>query len=81
VKGSAQATATCSPDELQQLADRLQDAYAQATTDPARTEGSPMMLRDGKEAGQGPASAGGGGETRTLARLLEGSLVAAVLAA
>jgi hypothetical protein len=26
------------PDELQQLADRLQDAYAEASTDPARTE-------------------------------------------
>jgi hypothetical protein len=40
------------PDELQQLADRLQAAYAQAITDPARTEGSPTMLRDSKEAGQ-----------------------------
>ena len=40
------------PDELQQLADRLQDAYADATTDPARTEGSEAMLRDSKEAGQ-----------------------------
>jgi hypothetical protein len=28
------------PDELQQLADRLQDAYARAVTDPAPTEGS-----------------------------------------
>jgi hypothetical protein len=69
------------PDELQQLADRLQDAYAQAVTDPARTEVSGAMLRERKGAGQRPAPAGGGGETRTLARLLEGSLVAAVLAA
>jgi hypothetical protein len=39
------------PDELQQLADRLQDAYADATTDPARTRGSETMLRQRKEAG------------------------------
>ena len=32
------------PDELQRLADRLQEAYAAAVTDPARTEGSEMML-------------------------------------
>jgi integrase len=56
--GHASATVTLDryghlfPDDLQQLADRLQDAYAQAITDPARTEGSPTMLRDSKEAGQ-----------------------------
>jgi Phage integrase family len=32
------------PDELQRLADRLQDAYADALTDPARTETTEMML-------------------------------------
>jgi nucleotide-binding universal stress UspA family protein len=53
------------PDELQRLADRLQDAYADAVADPARTKGSETMLRQSKEAGQRPASAGGGGETRT----------------
>lgn len=56
--GHASATVTLDryghlfPDELQQLVDRLRDAYAQATTDPARTEGSPTMLRDSKEAGR-----------------------------
>ena len=53
------------PDELQQLADRLQDAYADAITDPARTEPAATMLRERKEAGHRPASVGGGGETRT----------------
>jgi hypothetical protein len=48
--GRASATVTLDryghlfPDELQQLADRLQDAYAAATADPARTEGSEAML-------------------------------------
>jgi integrase len=69
--GHASATVTLDryghlfPDELQRLSDRLQDAYAEAVTDPARTEDSGTMLRKSKEAGQGPASAGGGGETRT----------------
>jgi hypothetical protein len=40
------------PDELQQLADRLQDAYADAVTDPARTEATGTMLRERKEAGR-----------------------------
>jgi hypothetical protein len=40
------------PDELQQLADRLQDAYAEAITDPARTEGSETMLRESEGAGR-----------------------------
>lgn len=40
------------PDELQQLADRLQDAYADAITDPARTKPTATMLRERKEAGQ-----------------------------
>jgi hypothetical protein len=65
--GHASATVTLDryghlfPDELQQLAERLQEAYAEAVTDPARTEDSGTMLRERKEAGQGPASAGGGG--------------------
>jgi integrase len=56
--GHASATVTLDryghlfPDELQQLADRLQDAYAQAVTDPARTEPVETMLRQRKEAGQ-----------------------------
>jgi hypothetical protein len=68
--GHASATVTLDryghlfPDELQQLAERLQDAYADAITDPARTEGPETMLGESKEAGQRPASAGGGGETR-----------------
>ena len=40
------------PDELQRLADRQQDAYAEAATDPARTEDSGTMLRERKEAGR-----------------------------
>ena len=56
--GHASATVTLDryghlfPDELQQLADRLQDAYADATTDPARTEATATMLRERKEAGR-----------------------------
>ena len=56
--GHASATVTLDryghlfPDELQQLADRLQDAYAAAITDPARTEPAGVMLRQRKEAGQ-----------------------------
>jgi hypothetical protein len=33
-------------DELQQLADRLQDACAEVITDPARTEAAEAMLRE-----------------------------------
>jgi hypothetical protein len=40
------------PDELQRLADRLQDAYTEAITDPARTEDSETTLRESKGAGQ-----------------------------
>jgi hypothetical protein len=40
------------PDELQQLADRLQDDYADAVMDPTRTEPNKTMLRQRKEAGQ-----------------------------
>jgi hypothetical protein len=36
------------PDELQQLAERLQAAYADAITDPARTEAAETMLRERK---------------------------------
>jgi hypothetical protein len=56
--GHASATVTLDryghlfPDELQQLAGRLQDAYAEAVTDPARTEAARRMLRERKEAGQ-----------------------------
>jgi hypothetical protein len=71
---------TSRPTELQRLADRLQDAYADAVADPARTEGAETMLGESKGAGQRPAPTGGGGETRTLARLLKGCLVAAMLA-
>jgi hypothetical protein len=69
--GHASATVTLDryghlfPDELQRLADRLQDAYAEALTDPARTKTAEMARLESKEAGHGPASAGGGGETRT----------------
>jgi hypothetical protein len=55
--GHASATVTLDryghlfPDELQQLADRLQDAYAEAMTDPARTEPTGITLRQRKEAG------------------------------
>jgi integrase len=56
--GHASATVTLDryghlfPDELQQLADRLQDAYAEAITDPARTKPAETMLRQRKEAGR-----------------------------
>jgi hypothetical protein len=56
--GHASATVTLDryghlfPDELQQLAERLQAAYADATTDPARTEAAETMLRQRKGAGQ-----------------------------
>jgi hypothetical protein len=40
------------PDELQRLADRLQDAYADAITDPTRTKPAETMLREHKGAGQ-----------------------------
>jgi integrase len=56
--GHASATVTLDryghlfPDELQQLADRLQDAHADAITDPARTEAAGTMLRERKEAGR-----------------------------
>ena len=56
--GHASATVTLDryghlfPDELQQLADRLQDAHAEAMADPARTEPAETMLRQRKGAGQ-----------------------------
>jgi integrase len=56
--GHASATVTLDryghlfPDDLQRLADRLQDAYADALTDPARTEATETMLRESKEAGR-----------------------------
>jgi hypothetical protein len=34
--------------ELQQLADRMQEAYVDAVTDPARTEAAETMLRKAK---------------------------------
>jgi hypothetical protein len=37
------------PDELQQLADRLQAAYADAITDPARTEAAERCFEKAKE--------------------------------
>jgi hypothetical protein len=40
------------PDELQQLADRLQDAYTDAVTDPAWTKHAESMLRQSKGAGR-----------------------------
>jgi hypothetical protein len=52
--GHASATVTLDryghlfPDELQQLADRLQAAYADAITDPARTEGPRRCLEKAK---------------------------------
>jgi integrase len=69
--GHASATVTLDryghlfPDELQRLADRLQDAYVGAVADPARTEAAETMLRESKGAGHRPAPVGGGGETRT----------------
>jgi integrase len=62
--GHASATVTLDryghlfPDELQRLADRLQEAYTEAVTDPARTELAGTMLRESKEAGHRPAFAG-----------------------
>jgi integrase-like protein len=69
--GHASATVTLDryghlfPDELQQLADRLQEAYADAVADPGRTETAEAAPLERKEAGQRPASRGGGGVTRT----------------
>jgi len=40
------------PDELQQLADRLQDADAEAVTDPARTDTPLAALGQGKGPGR-----------------------------
>jgi hypothetical protein len=40
------------PDELQRLADRLQEAYGDAVTDPARTEPSETVPAERKEAGR-----------------------------
>jgi hypothetical protein len=40
------------PDELQRLAERLQEAYTDAVADPARTESSGTMLGERKGAGQ-----------------------------
>jgi hypothetical protein len=63
--GHASATVTLDryghlfPDELQQLAERLQEAYADAVSDPARTETAQIALQIRKEAGQGPTSRGG----------------------
>jgi hypothetical protein len=39
-------------DELARLAERLQDAYAEAVTDPARTEGAEPTLGESKGAGR-----------------------------
>jgi hypothetical protein len=56
--GHASATVTLDryghrfPDELQQLADRLQDAYAEAIADPGRTEPAETMLGESKGAGR-----------------------------
>jgi hypothetical protein len=56
--GHASATVTLDryghlfPDELQQLADRLQDAYTDAVTDPARTKPAESMFRQRKGAGR-----------------------------
>jgi Phage integrase family len=53
--GHASATVTLDryghlfPDELQQLADRLQAAYADAITDPARTEAAERCFEKAKE--------------------------------
>jgi hypothetical protein len=55
--GHASATVTLDryghlfPDELQQLAERRQAAYADAITNPARTEAAETMLRERKGAG------------------------------
>jgi hypothetical protein len=40
------------PDELQRLADRLQEAYGDAVTDPARTAPSETVPVERKEAGR-----------------------------
>jgi integrase len=56
--GHASATVTLDryghlfPDELQLLADRLQEAYTDAITDPARTEPAETAPLGGKEAGR-----------------------------
>lgn len=56
--GLASATVTLdrrghlSPDELQQLAERLQQAYIEAVADPARTEASEATLLGRKGAGR-----------------------------
>ncbi|HYY78707.1 MAG TPA: tyrosine-type recombinase/integrase [Actinomycetes bacterium] len=56
--GHASATVTLDryghlfPDELQQLAVRLQEVYADAVTDPARTERASAAVQRRKEAGQ-----------------------------
>jgi integrase len=56
--GHASATVTLNryehlfPDELQQLAERLQEAYTDAAADPARTEAAGAALLKRKEAGQ-----------------------------
>jgi hypothetical protein len=58
VKNDASATVTLDryghlfPDELQQLADWLPDACAQAVMDPAGTEPVETMLRQREEAGR-----------------------------
>ena len=56
--GHASATVTLDryghlfPDELQRLADRLQEAYGDAITDPARTVPLETAPLESKEAGQ-----------------------------
>jgi hypothetical protein len=40
------------PDEFQRLAKRLQEAYADAVADPARTESAETRFRESKGAGQ-----------------------------
>jgi integrase len=56
--GHASATVTLDryghlfPDELQRLADRLQEAYGDAVTDPARTEPPETVPLERKEAGR-----------------------------
>ena len=53
------------PEELDHMADRLDRVHAEASVYPACTDASVAALGQRKEAGQRPASAGGGGETRT----------------
>jgi hypothetical protein len=56
--GHASATVTLDryghlfPDELAQLAERLQEVYTDATTDPARTEAASADARNSKGAGR-----------------------------